>query len=507
MSDTKRVIKNTIFLYIRMGVSILVNVFTTNILLRALGASDYGLYNVVGGAVAMLSFLSSTMVHTTQRFLNYAEGENDLEKTKRIFNNALIIHYAVAISLAVILVLCGFVFFNGILNIPENRDLAAIIVYASFIFITTFSVTIVPYDSVLNAHENMFVYSAISIFDVLFKLLIALIILFYNSDKLILYSILIALESWLIRYITRIYCKRKYPECHKEELRKYYDKVTIKKISSFAGWNFVNIASGMTSQYGKNIAVNHFFGTIFNAALGIATQLSGVIMGVSSNMIKAITPILVKSEASNQRDKMIDITYLGCRFSYLLFSIFCIPILFFTDDILELWLGNVPIGTAVFCKLLIIAHLVEQLVSFLYQSIAAQGNIRNYNIARSIVNIMPLISTIVMFCYGFSPYWSIINWIIWYSIGGGIVNLYFSNKNTGLSYKRYTATVIIPCILVTILSIIINLLVVELHKECEISGIICFLLSIISSAPLYWFFGLNKQEKTIILKFVSLHKR
>lgn len=499
MSTSKRVIKNTIFLYIRMAVSILVNVFTTNILLRALGASDYGLYNVVGGAVAMLSFLSSTMVHTTQRFLNYAEGENDLEKTKRIFNNALIIHYAVAISLAVILVLCGFVFFNGILNIPENRDFAAIIVYASFIFITTFSVTIVPYDSILNAHENMLVYSAISIFDVLFKLLIALIILFYDRDKLIFYSILIALESWLIRYITRIYCKKKYPECHKEELRKYYDKVTIKKISSFAGWNFVNIASGMTSQYGKNIAVNHFFGTIFNAALGIATQLSGVIMGVSSNMIKAITPILVKSEASNQRDKMIDITYLGCRFSYLLFSIFCIPILFFTDDILELWLGDVPTQTAIFCKLLIIAHLVEQLVAFLYNSIAAQGNIKYYNITRSATNIMPLLSTVIMFVFGYPAYWAIINWIIWYSVGGGLVNLFFCRRNIGLSIKKYTSAVIIPCANITILSVILNMIIIYMHNRHGVHCIICLASSVLLSIPFYWFIGLTKNEKKIIL--------
>lgn len=499
MSNSKRVIKNTIFLYIRMAVSILTNVFTTNILLRALGASDYGLYNVVGGAVAILGFLTATMSHTTQRFLNYSEGEGDLEKTKGVFNNSLIIHYTIAILFTVLLSLAGLLYFNGILNIPAGRETAAMVVYGSLIFSTAFSVTIVPYDAILNAHENMRTYSLIGIVDVIFKLLVAISILYINSDKLILYAILMAIESWLIRYITKFYCQRKYLECKKEELRRYFDKCTIREIASFAGWNLVNIASGMSSQYGKNIAVNHFFGTIFNAALGIATQLSGVVMGISANMIKAITPILVKSEASNQHNKMLEITYLGCRFSYLLFSFFCIPILFFTNDILELWLGDVPVGTSIFCKLLIIALLTEQLVSFLYQSIAAQGNIKNYNITRSIINIMPLISTVVMFCYGFSPYWAIINWIIWYSIGGGIVNLYFSNKNIGLSYKRYMTTVIIPCSLVTILSIIINILIMKLHKEYEVPSIMCFLLSIISSAPFYWLFGLNKLEKRKLL--------
>lgn len=503
MSNSKRVIKNTLFLYIRMAVSILVNVFTTNILLRALGASDYGLYNVVGGAVTMLAFMSSTMSHTTQRFLNYAEGEGNLENTKRVFNNSLTIHYIIAVIFIIALLIFGGVLFNGVLNIPGNRVFAAIVVYASFMFSTAFSVTIVPYDAILNAHENMLIYSIIGIFDVLFKLVIALAILFYDNDRLVFYSILMSLESFTIRYITKTYCKIKYPECNKEELRKYYSKSTIKSIAKFAGWNLVNIASGMTSQYGKNIAVNHFFGTIYNAALGIATQLSGVIMGVSANMIKAITPILVKSEAQNSRSKMLEITYFGCRFSYLLFSIFCIPILFFTDSVLELWLGEVPENTVIFCKLLIIAHLIEQLVSFLYQSIAAQGDIKKYNISRSIVNIMPLVTTIIMFILDFPAYWVIINWIIWYSIAGGIINIFFCKRNVGLSLMRYFSSVLKPCLSITICSILLNALLMKYAVIFHIQQIFCIIASIILSIPVYWYIGLNKKERHTISKFIK----
>jgi O-antigen/teichoic acid export membrane protein len=486
-----------------MLVSILANIFTTRILLDALGASDYGLYNVVGGAIMMLGFLTSTMTHTTQRFLNYAEGEGDMNRIKEVFNNSLIVHYIVAIAFTLILLLAGLIFFNGVLNIPVGRESAALVIYACLIFSTAFSVTIVPYDSILNAHENMFVYSIIGIFDVAFKLAVALIVLFVDTDRLILYGILMALESWLVRYITKRYCKKTYPECDKEELRKYYRKDTIKEIASFAGWNLVNIASGMTSQYGKNVAVNHFFGTILNAALGIATQLSGVIMGVSANMIKAITPILVKSEAGNQRERMLDITYVGCRFSYLLFSFFCIPVLFFTDYILELWLGDVPLGTSIFCKLIIIAHLIEQLVSFLYQAIAAQGDIRSYNIARSIVNIMPLITTILLFINGYEAYWTIVCWIVWYSIGGGIVNLYYSRKNVGLSLKRYIKMVLFPCSYVTLITVSINFAIVWIASMNSMSCLIYIFVSIILSIPFYWFLGLNKGERSLVLKNVS----
>lgn len=506
MSTTQRVIKNTIYLYVRMLVSILANVFTTRILLDALGASDYGLYNVVGGAIMMLGFLTSTMTHTTQRFLNYAEGERDIKRIKEVFNNSLIVHYIVAVVFVIILVVAGFIFFNGILNIPDGREFAALIVYACLIFSTAFSVIIVPYDSVLNAHENMLVYSIIGIFDVLFKLAVALIVLFVDTDRLILYGILMALESWLVRYITKMYCRKTYSECEKEELKKYYKKDTIKEITSFAGWNLVNIASGMTSQYGKNVAVNHFFGTVLNAALGIATQFSGVIMGVSANMIKAITPILVKSEAGNQRERMLNITYIGCRFSYLLFSFFCIPVLFFADYILELWLGNVPIGTTIFCKLLIVAHLIEQLVSFLYQAIAAQGNIRSYNIAKSIVNIMPLVSTILLFINDYEAYWAIVCWIIWYSIGGGIINLYFSRKNIKLSLRHYFKIVLLPCLIVTLFSIILNTILVRLSLITSISKLLCILISIVLSIPFYWCFGLNREERIKVIEFLSSKK-
>lgn len=501
MSTAKRVVKNTAFLYVRMIVSILTNFFTTRILLDALGASDFGLYNVVGGAITMLGFLTTSMSHTTQRFLNYVEGQGNFERIKQVFNNSLIIHYFLAIVFVIILLIASLFYFNGVLNIPEGRFYAALWVYACLIFSTTFSVIIVPYDSVLNAHENMKVYSIIGICDVIFKLLVSIIVLYLDSDRLILYAILMAIESWVVRSITKGYCKRNYPECSREEIRKYYNRNTIKDIASFAGWNLANIGAGMTSLYGRNILINHFFGTILNAALGIATQLSGVMMAVSSNMLKALTPILVKSEASNQREKMLEITYIGCRFSFLLFSFCCIPIFFYINDILILWLRNVPTNTEIFCKILIIATLIEQLFSFIYQTIAAEGNIKTYNITRSCINIMPLISTFLCFHMGLDAHWAIVNWLIWYSIVGGIVNIYFGKINAGLIIKKFLQSTILPCLLVTILSIILNIIIKNISNNIGIHFLISILISCFFSIPIYWLIGLNKLEKK---KFMNI---
>ena len=295
-----------------MVVSILVNVFTTNILLRALGASDYGLYNVVGGAVALLNFMSASMSSVTQRFLNYAEGAGDEVKIIKIFNNAKVIHYAIALFTAVFLIGAGFAFFNGILNIPVGREFPAMIVYACLIFSIVFSITITPYDAVLNAHENMLYYSILGIVDVIAKLLIAVAIMYADIDRLILYAVLMAAESWLFRLVTKHYCTKHYTECKPGLISKNIDKKIIQEMSSFAGWNTLNITTGMLSLYGMNIILNHFYGTMANAAMGIATQVTGVLMGVSGNMLKALTPMLVKSEASQQRTKMLDISYIGC---------------------------------------------------------------------------------------------------------------------------------------------------------------------------------------------------
>jgi O-antigen/teichoic acid export membrane protein len=326
MSNSKKVVTNTLFLYIRTIVSLMVSVFTTRILLHALGASDYGLYNVIGGAISMLGFLIASMSSATQRFLSYAEGAGDRNKIIVYLNNSILIHYGLALFMILVFAVSALFFFNGVLNIPEGRHGAAIIIYICMLVSTVFSITIVPYDAEINAHENMLFYSVLGIIDVMFKLSIALAVLYFHSDKLIFYSVLMAAESFVLRYICQQYCKRHYSECRHINLRKYYNKKIVKELTSFAGWNLSNVATGMLALYGMNIVINHYFGTGVNAAMGIATQLSGVMMGVSMNMIKAITPVLVKAEGGKQRQRMLDISYVSCKFSYLLFSFACLPV-------------------------------------------------------------------------------------------------------------------------------------------------------------------------------------
>ena len=490
------------FLYVRMVISILVNVFTTRLLLDALGASDYGLYNVVGGAIAMMGFLTASMSSATQRFISYAEGEGNVERVKEVFINAQILHYGLALISIVLLVSVGFVFFNGVLNIPSGREQIAVFVYGCLVFSTVFSITVVPYDAVLNAHENMKVYSVIGIVDVLLKFAIAFAVYYYKADRLIFYALLMALESWLLRSITQFYCKKHYDECRKTALKKYYAKDMIRSMASFAGWNMVNVACGMISLFGMNLVVNHFFGTKVNAALGIATQLSGVLMTVSTNMIKALTPVLVKKEGQHNHKQVLDITYVGCKFSFLLFSFFCIPILFYLNPILRLWLHTVPDWTNIFCGLLIVGTLIEQLTVFIYQAISAQGEIREYSVVKGVIYLFPIVSSIIMFMLdNFSPYWALLNWILYKMVIGGIANIYYGYKKVGLSLRQYIGKALFPCFLVVILTggVAIGIHVLLINTFWGWNFLLCMLLSI----PIYYTFGLTSKEKKIICEYIK----
>lgn len=499
MSTSQRVIKNTIYLYVRTIVSLLLGVFTTRILLEALGESDFGLYNVVGGSISMLGFLSASLSSATQRFLNIAEGEGNKAKIKLYFNNSIIIHWMLAGIMIFIFLIAGLFFFNGILNIPDGKYNDALIVYACLLISTVFSITIVPYEAEINAHENMLFFSIVGIIDVVLKFSIAVAVLYYNSDKLIFYSILMAAESVVLRYICQIYCRRKYEECKDINFRQSYDIGIIKQMTSFAGWNLLNIASGMISLFGMNIVVNHYFGTNVNAAMGIATQLSGVMMGLSANMIKAVAPVIMKFEGGSLHERMLQYSYASCKFSYLIFSFCCIPVLFFINPILSLWLTVVPKWTAIFCIILIISTLIEQLTVVLYQSIMAGGDIKSYNIAKSISNILPIIISIIMFQYGdFKPYWILINWGIYKGIIGGIVNIYYSHLKLKLELIKYINNVLIPIFLCTVVVCVLFIIITHI-TDTWIFGLI---IGLLMSMPVYWSISLSKSEKKIFLSLI-----
>lgn len=496
MSTANRIIKNTGFLYFKMGITIFISLYSTRLILNSLGASDFGIFNIVGGAISMLGFLNASLASATQRFMSIAQGEKNVLKQKQIFNVSLVLHFILSVIVGVSLSFIGYFFFNGILNIPSDRIMAAKIIYSSLIISTIFSIMTAPYDAIMNAHENMKYYACIGIIESVLKLIIAIVIVYTKSDKLITYGILMAIIPFITLSIMRIYCHRKYTECQ-ISIHRYWNKSLIKNMSSYAGWSFMDAMTGIVASNGLGIVLNHYWGTILNAAQGIANQVGGQLTLFSQNMMKAITPVIMKNEGAGNRTFMLEIATLGCKYSFLLLAFFAFPFIIEAKFILKLWLKDVPEWAVLFCRLQLIRCLFEQMTVNLWSAIAAQGNIKNFYSCKSILNFSPLILCIVGFSYNLAPYWLYIFWIICWGILNGVVIIYFAKKQCNLSINKYLQTVSIPCFILSLsvlcIGIIPSIFLPESFLRLLITIILCAFIFIIT----FWLTLGNKERISI----------
>lgn len=501
MSTAKRVIKNTGYLYAKMGITMFISLYTTRLVLNALGASDFGIFNIVGGAIAMLGFLNAAMAGATQRFMSYAEGEGDKEKQKKIFNISFILHLAVGLLLGIILLLAGWFFFNGILNIPADRIFAAKAIYGSLIISTVFTVITVPYDAVLNAHENMLYYAIVGIIESFLKLGAAWAVVLYAGDKLILYGILMACVPIITLTIMRIYCHRKYEECTIAP-KKYWDKKLSKEMRNFAGWNFLGATSSLLSSNGINLLINVFHGTVANASQGIANQVSGQLGALGSAIKKAITPIIAKSAGAEDYDLMIKSTILGTKIILFIVTLMFASFMIEMPLILKIWLKNPPQDAHIFCFLLLITNFVNDLVLFLPQTISAIGKIKHFQIVNSIILFMPLIIAYIAYYYG-APAYAI--YIISAGVGmiQNIIIMKYADKLCNISFKNYFTNVIVRCSLAFCITFFSGYTLTRYIDE----GYMRLLFTVVFSTSTYlitfYFIGLNKEEQKYITMFAN----
>lgn len=500
MSNTaNRIIKNTGFLFSKMLITIGLTLYTTRIILNVLGVEDYGIYNIVGGAISMLGFLNIAMANATQRFMSFAAGEKDINKQIRYFNISIVLHFILALTLGIILLICGYFFFNGILNIPPERILASKIIYGSLIISTIFTVMTVPYDALINTHENMGYYAIISILENILKFSIALIVKESNSiDKLILYGILMAVIPIITMTIMRIYCHKKYEECTFNPKR-YFNTYEMKKITSFAGWNLVGTTAQMGGNYGSNIIVNHFYGVTLNAALGIVSQLTGQLMTFSYNMMKALNPVIVKKEGANDRGSMLEFSYIGCKYPFFMLTFFAIPFCIEADFFLKIWLKNIPEWTVLFFRLQMIRTLIELLTSGLNTSITAVGKIKNLNLSYGITHLLPLIALYFIFMNGGAPYWLFIISIIFMAILSNIIKIVICITTCNLQLIQYTKWVIIPCLLCSIIPLSISIIpAFIIHENIYIRVLLTIMFFYSTYIPLIYIIGMQDKERNTI---------
>jgi len=471
--------------------------------LKSLGASDFGVFATVGAAIATLGFFGTVLASATQRFMSYAEGQGDREAQKGIFNVSVILHFIIALMVGVALLIFGQFIFDGRLNIDPERISAAKAVYHFTIASTLLTIMTVPYEAVLNAHENMLYYAIVGIFEALLKLVAAIIVVYTLADKLIVYGAFMAGISFSVMCIMRIYCHRNYDECVFKP-RIYFNKKIMKQMTSFAGWNFLGNISQMILNIGQVYVINIFFGTVINAAQGVAGQINGYLSVFSGSMMKALSPVIAKSEGAGNRNLMIQATMMGCKISFLLFSFFAIPALLEMPYILNIWLGveNVPVYAVIFCQFALLRTLLEQLYGAVNTSIAAHGNIKKYEIVSSIFCYFPLIASILLFRSGYPPHFLYLTYIGYTVIAAGIT-FFFAWYNYGFPALTFLKNTVLRCLCTFIITFLTTTVLIVSFDSSIYRLLMVFATGMVTFALTSWFIGLDKDEKKLTIQFLT----
>lgn len=435
--SNRQIAKNTMFLYMRMLVSIVVNLYTLRLLWKVLGVDNYGIYNVVGGIVLMFAFLNNAMIASSQRFISFALGKNNPEHIQKTFSMSLTVHTLLAVAVFVLAETGGLWFLNFKLNIPEGRMAAANWVYQCSVFSFLLTIISVPYNASIVAHEHMKVYGYFGILDVFLKLGLVLLVSVLPFDPLVAYAVLVLAASTIMRFIYAAYCRRYFVECR---YRKFKDPHLLKDMFSFAGWSFIGGMGFSVRDQGMNIILNMFFNVSVNAAKGIANHVGTVINGFASNFTMALNPQLTKRYAAGDIPEMLTLLYNGCKYALILMSVIVLPILFSAPAVLHLWLGDVAPYTAGFLQLVLVMSLVECVVSPITTSLQATGRIRKFQIVISIIMVANLPIAWLWLKFDANPY--IVMFVaIATSVVGLCARLMLLHEMISFSYRRFIATV------------------------------------------------------------------
>lgn len=397
LSDNKTIARNSILLYLRMLLSIIVSIYTSRIVLQTLGVSDYGVYNVVGGVVAMLTFLNSAMAGATSRFFTFEMGKDDTKRLNNTFSSAMFIHIGLAAVVLIITETFGLWLLCNKLVIPEERMFAAHVVYQCSIIGMVITFTQVPYNAAIISHEKMDVYAYVELLHVFLKLGIVYLLLVGNFDKLVLYAILVLSVNVIVAMTYRIYCLKNFVETKVVFL---WDKSILEPMLSFFGWNAFSGCGYSLRVYGSNIVLNTFFGTIVNAAGGIAATVQGIIIGFIGNIVTAFRPQIIKNYSSGNISRMLTLTVSSIRLNTFLAALVVIPVFIDAEYIFHLWLGLVPKYSIEFCRLLLFGIFITCVSQIVTIGLHATGNIKLPSILTGMIDFStPFIIFICMNVY------------------------------------------------------------------------------------------------------------
>lgn len=477
----------------------IVSLYTSRVVLQSLGVVDYGIYNVVGGVVAMFTILSSSLSAAISRFITFALGKEDLSYLKQIFATSLTIQLFLILIISILLETIGVWFLNNKMVIPDNRMDAAFVVFQFSIITFIINLFTTPFNASIIAHERMSAFAYISILDVLFKLFVAFIINYNPFDRLVFYGMLLMLMSLLTCVLYIVYCLSNFDECRTGPS---LNNQTMKQMFGFAGWNFIGATSAILRDQGGNIIINLFYGPVVNAARGVAMQVNTAVSGFVTNFMTALNPQITKSYATGNYEYMMKLVFQGARLSYYILLILSLPILVSTPYILDLWLVDVPTHAVSFVRLVLLFTMSESLAYTLVTAMLATGNIRNYQLVVGGCQMLNLPFSYILLKNGFPPETIMVVAII-ISVVSEFARLYMLKGLIHLSVKEFLKDVYLNVIIVTVFAAVLPF-ILSLYMDVNFTSFfILSIISVFSTILSVLFIGCNKDERVLVKNYIT----
>ncbi|MBP5457083.1 MAG: hypothetical protein J6Y37_11310 [Paludibacteraceae bacterium] len=502
MSDSlgnKRIAKNTAFLYVRLLFVLLVSIYTTRVVLRNLGIEDYGIYNVVAGFVLMFSFLNNSMSISIQRFYNYVKGEDGDLSQSDVYSAALLAQGIIAVATLLLLESVGWWYINHVMVMPSDRIFAANCVFQFSVFSLVLVVMQGPFSAAILSNERMDYYALVSVVDVVLRLVIVLSLPYLPFDRLISYGVLsfvVSVVGFLLYYL---YCKRRFLDlCFVKER----SSILLRRLLTFSGWNLLDMFSYTIKGQGLNVLINAFFGPTVNAARGVSNQIMSAIQGFSSNIVMAFRPQLVESYAKGELERTTVLMFSMSKISYVFLYMLSVPIVVELDMVLRLWLGdNIPEYTVPFTILVLANMVVSSLNTPLSQVMQAVGELKWYQIIRSLIitSILPL--SWLALKMGMDPV-SVFVVSLLMTVLNQPVSMVLLRRHYSYSYREYLKQIVLPCFCFSLLAPLLPMVVTRMMDASLLRLLLTCMVSALSSLLLIYVVVLNDSEKQMIGKLL-----
>lgn len=496
--DNKRIAKNTFLLYFRMILLMAVTLYTSRVVLATLGIEDYGIYNLIGGFITVFSFISASLVLSIQRYFNVALGRDDNSLFSQIYSMSINMFAIFSVIFLIVGETLGYWFVSTQLNIPSDRETAAIWTYQISIITLIVNLFRTSDNAAIIAYERMGFYAYLSIIEAFLKLAIVYVLQIIDSDKLTIYVLLYLLVTVIINIIYKVYCNKSFSNC------RYictWNKKLFKDLASFSSWNLLNSGTHTATNQGVNFFINRYYSVSLNAAQGISAQVYNAVNLFLTNFQTAFKPQLVKTYAAGDMENHHNLIIRTAKFSFYLMLIIIVPIIFNLKPVLSAWLVEVPEYTEYFVIFILLAYLADSIGAPLQTSIYANGNIKGLQIMFSVIYVLQLVACFFFLRVRSLPYISaIITFIV--HVVFVIISLYYAQQKCKVNVRNFVRLVLRPCMLVMLLALVIPTIIGRYSTNFVLAIFLCF-IDVLWIVFVIYMIGLDRTEKQLIQGYIK----